>query len=118
MKFTGEAPEPRPVPSGHIPGSISLPATEVLDPATQTVLRGANISSVLSAAGIDVSHPSIIFSCGSGVQASAVWLATVVARMDVAPGSWEQLEDGLSIYDGSWTEWAQREKDGAVLERG
>ncbi|KAI9352293.1 3-mercaptopyruvate sulfurtransferase [Zopfochytrium polystomum] len=116
-RFTGADPEPRPISSGHMPGSISLPSGNVLDPSSKSLLRGAALSSVLMDSNIDISHPSIIHTCGSGVNASTTWLATVVARMDVAPGSWEELEDGLSVYDGSWTEWAQREKDGAVIEK-
>ncbi|KAJ3327019.1 hypothetical protein HDU76_012426, partial [Blyttiomyces sp. JEL0837] len=120
-RFHGQDPEPRAgLPSGHIPKSISLPVSGVVEPPTNTslpaqLMHGTKLSSALTNAGINISSPTI-FSCGSGVNASVAWLATVVARMEVEPGSWEELEDGLSVYDGSWTEWAAREKDGAEIE--
>ncbi|KAI9360392.1 3-mercaptopyruvate sulfurtransferase [Zopfochytrium polystomum] len=115
-RFAGTEPEPRPVPSGHIPGSVALPSNDVLDSASKAYLRGEELLSVFGKAGVDIRHGSAIHSCGSGVNASVNWLATIVARLEANPAAtWEQVEEGLSIYDGSWTEWAQREKDGAVI---
>ncbi|KAJ3413024.1 hypothetical protein HDV05_008615 [Chytridiales sp. JEL 0842] len=128
-RFFGKAPEPRPIPSGHIPRSVSLPSNDLIEaapapstkdstptptsiPPTPSLLRGSALSSALTAANIPISRPAI-HSCGSGVNASITWLATIVARNEVAPGTWEELEDGLSVYDGSWTDWASRALQGA-----
>jgi thiosulfate/3-mercaptopyruvate sulfurtransferase len=50
----------------------------------------------------------IICMCGSGVTGSLL-LFSLVERGLVS-------EDQISLYDGSWTEWASRESDGAVIE--
>ncbi|KAJ3175213.1 hypothetical protein HK101_010716 [Irineochytrium annulatum] len=114
-RFNGTDPEPRPIPSGHIPRSISIPSGLLMDPASSTLLRAQALSSVFKEKGVGISDP-VIHTCGSGVNASIGWLATVVARMGVEPGTWEELEDGVSVYDGSWTEWAGKEKDGAEID--
>ena len=95
-RFRGEAPEPRPgLRSGHIPGSLSLPATEltrdgVLKPA-------AELRMLFEAAGIDLARP-IVTTCGSGVTAAALALALETAGAT-----------NVALYDGSWAEWGGRE---------
>lgn len=93
-RFTGAAPEPRPgLPSGHIPGSASLPFTELLDPDKRLLPREA-LRAKFAAVGVDGSQP-VVTSCGSGLTASVLSLGLVVAGF--APGA---------MFDGSWTEWA------------
>ena len=104
-RFAGTAPEPRAgLRSGHIPGSKSLPYTQLLDPATGTVLPPLELAKQFAAAGIDASKP-IVASCGSGVTACVLALGLhVLGTTDVA------------IYDGSWSEWGLT--DGPPVEAG
>jgi len=93
-RFSGTAPEPRPgIPSGHIPGSLNLPHTELLAP-DGTLLRNDALRQRLAAAGVDPDRP-VVASCGSGTSACALLLA--LATLGTT---------GHRLYDGSWTEWA------------
>ncbi len=95
-RFAGTAPEPRPgLPSGHMPGARSLPATELLA-ADGTMLAPELLRARLAEAGADGSRP-VVTSCGTGVTAAILTLGLAVAG----------LPEG-ALYDGSWTEWAGR----------
>ena len=95
-RFTGAVPEPRAgMRSGHIPGSANLPYTELLA-ADQTLLAPEALRARLAAAGVNGSRP-VVTSCGSGVTATILTLAMVLAG----------LPNG-AVYDGSWTEWGGR----------
>ncbi len=95
-RFAGTAPEPRPnMPGGHIPGAHSLPATELLA-ADQTMLPPEALRARFAQAGVTGARP-VVTSCGTGVTAAILTLGMVVAGL---PES--------ALYDGSWTEWAQR----------
>lgn len=76
-RFNGTAPEPRPsIPSGHMPNSVNIPFTDVLDGGCLSTPE--NIMSTFESKGIDLSSPAtrdLIFSCGSGVSAAVVDLA-------------------------------------------
>ncbi|KAJ3124799.1 hypothetical protein HK100_011101 [Physocladia obscura] len=117
-RFLGIDPEPRPgLSSGHMPGSISLPHSKLLASGNNKgFLRGKELAKALTDAGINLSEPAI-HSCGSGVNASITWLGEILSRSEIKSGTWEELEDGLSVYDGSWTEWAGRVEDGAIIEK-
>ncbi len=94
-RFRGEAPEPRPgIPSGHIPGSRSLPFGAIV--ADGRLKPPADILAAFASAGVDLSKP-IVTTCGSGVSAAILSLGLEVAgrRAD-------------ALYDGSWAEWAGR----------
>lgn len=92
-RFRGEAAEPRPgLRSGHMPGALNLPVTELLGPDGR-LLSDRELEGVFRDAGVDLSAP-IVTSCGSGVAASIGALA--LARI----GLWD-----AAVYDGSWTEW-------------
>ena len=95
-RFHGTAPELRPgMPSGHMPGSASLPYTELL---TQhgTLRPPEQLRSRFAQAGVDGSKP-VVTSCGSGVTAAILTLG--LAQAGLPRGA---------VYDGSWTEWASR----------
>lgn len=95
-RFTGEVPEPRAgMRSGHIPGSASLPYTDLLK-ADGTFRSVADVRARFAQAGADGSRP-IVTSCGSGVTACILTLGLRLAG----------LPEG-AVYDGSWTEWGGR----------
>jgi len=95
-RFTAAVPEPRAgMRSGHIPGAVNLPYTELLAP-DQTMLPPDQLRARLAAAGVDGSRP-VVTSCGSGVTATILTLGMVLAG----------LPEG-AVYDGSWTEWGGR----------
>lgn len=95
-RFAGTEPEPRPgLPSGHMPGALNLPYTELVQ-ADGTALPADELRARLGRAGIDLSRP-VVVTCGSGVSACNLLLA--LERLGSAPGA---------LYDGSWTEWTSR----------
>jgi thiosulfate/3-mercaptopyruvate sulfurtransferase len=95
-RFTGEVPEPRAgMRSGHIPGSASLPYTDLLN-ADGTFRPVEAVRARLAQAGVDGKRP-VVTSCGSGVTACILTLGMRLAG----------LPEG-AVYDGSWTEWGGR----------
>jgi thiosulfate/3-mercaptopyruvate sulfurtransferase len=95
-RFYGRVPEPRAgVRSGHIPGSRSLPFTELLTPQ-QTLRRPAELLELFSGCGVRADVP-VISTCGSGLTAAVINLSLAVAG----------LSSG-ALYDGSWSEWGSR----------
>jgi thiosulfate/3-mercaptopyruvate sulfurtransferase len=92
-RYRGEAPEPRPeLPSGHMPGSTSLPLTDLVSDGS--LKPDAALQEIFANAGVAAQTP-VITSCGSGVTAAVITLAL------------ENCGFGLQkLYDGSWTEWA------------
>jgi thiosulfate/3-mercaptopyruvate sulfurtransferase len=95
-RFTGATPEPRAgMRAGHIPGSASLPYTELLN-ADGTFRPVEMLRARFAAAGMDPSKIPVT-SCGSGVTACILTLGLVLAG----------LPEG-AVYDGSWTEWGGR----------
>ncbi|GEQ69753.1 hypothetical protein JCM33374_g3427 [Metschnikowia sp. JCM 33374] len=102
-RFTGEEPEPRKgLSSGHIPGALSLPFSKVLDINGHYKSREELISLFREDFGIDLDAPlekeGIIVSCGTGVTAVILQMAIHKVSTDIP----------VRVYDGSWTEWAQR----------
>lgn len=108
-RWAGTDPEPRPgLSSGHMPGSISMPHSELLDAKTGALLSGDELRRVFQSKGVKEDKP-IISSCGTGVTA---------ALIDAALGEAQYgREDLRRLYDGSWTEWAQRVSDRGRLIR-
>lgn len=95
-RFTAQVPEPRAgMRSGHIPGSVNLPYTELLAP-DQTMLAPPALRARLARAGVDGRRP-VVTSCGSGITACILTLAMVHAGLPAG-----------AVYDGSWTEWGGR----------
>jgi thiosulfate/3-mercaptopyruvate sulfurtransferase len=95
-RFTGAVPEPRAgMRSGHIPGSASVPYTDLLN-ADGTFRPAGEVRARLEAAGVDGKKP-VVTSCGSGVTACILTLGLRVAG----------FPEG-AVYDGSWTEWGGR----------
>ncbi|WP_313131347.1 3-mercaptopyruvate sulfurtransferase [Pseudescherichia vulneris] len=95
-RFNAEADEPRPgLKRGHIPGALNVPWGElVFEGELKTT---DELSAVFARKGVDLNKP-IVVSCGSGVTAAVVALA--LATLGV---------DGVTLYDGSWSEWGARD---------
>ena len=104
-RFAGEEPEPRPgLKGGHIPGSLNLPFTDVIDSDSGVLLPNHLLTERLERVGIDLSKP-VVTTCGSGVTAAVLALALhEVGHKDVA------------LYDGSWAEWGDPD-NGLPIER-
>ncbi len=96
-RFEGRDPEIRPgLKSGHIPGSINLPYTDLLTPDA-TLLPVAEIAKHFESAGLKPGA-QVVTSCGSGVTACV--LALGLKQIGHEP---------VAVYDGSWTEWGGRD---------
>lgn len=91
-RFAGHAPEPRPgLASGHIPGSVSLPFSRLLDEGRMK--PAADLARIFDSHGIRPGTP-VITSCGSGVTAAIITLALYRCGYGMQ-----------QLYDGSWAEW-------------
>jgi len=91
-RFKGEVQETRPgCRSGHMPFSINLPHSNVLDGTK--LKEGEALTAALSEVE-GISKP-IVYSCGSGLTAATVALAHHIL----------DPERSFSIYDGSWAEY-------------
>lgn len=102
-RFAGSDPEPRPgLVSGHMPGALNLPYTELVD-GDGTMLSDEALRAKVVIAGIQLGRP-LIATCGSGTSACNLLLA--LHRLG---------HDDTFLYDGSWTEWAGR---GMPIEKG
>ena len=85
-RFYGVDSEPRPgLRSGHIPGSLNLPYTSVVE--------NGQFSENFELNGIELNH-RLITTCGSGITAAGLALA---------------LENrgaiNVHVFDGSWAQW-------------
>ncbi|KAK0724727.1 Rhodanese-like domain-containing protein [Lasiosphaeris hirsuta] len=99
-RWSGKDAEPREgLSSGHMPGSFNIPFDAVLDPKTKAFLPADKLKEMFTKSGLDPAKP-IISSCGTGVTACVLETALNEAQF----GSPETRK----VYDGSWTEWAQR----------
>ena len=94
-RYDGTAPEPRAgLSSGHMPGAVNAPFMEL---AVDGKLKAPDeLRAYFAAKGLDLSKPCTT-SCGSGVTAAVVSLALELAGAEK-----------LSLYDGSWAEYASR----------
>ncbi|MGB0896017.1 MAG: sulfurtransferase [Flavobacteriaceae bacterium] len=92
-RFKGITPEPRKgLRGGHIPNSINIPYTEVLDHGKFKTPKQL----IELFKRFEIKNHPLIFSCGSGITACILLLAAELA-----------LQNTKALYDGSWTEWAQ-----------
>jgi thiosulfate/3-mercaptopyruvate sulfurtransferase len=91
-RFKGIGSEPRPgLRSGHIPGSINMPYTQLL--RNGKFLPKEELVKILK-----TDNRPLIFTCGSGVTACIDLIAYELIS-----------KNPKSVYDGSWTEWGQLE---------
>ncbi len=101
-RFNGTAPEPRPgLSSGHMPGATSIPFTELVEDGR---LKSAEkLREFFLAKQVDLRQP-ITTTCGSGVTAAVIALGLEVVGAQ-----------NVSLYDGSWAEYAQQPE--SVIEK-
>jgi thiosulfate/3-mercaptopyruvate sulfurtransferase len=100
-RFDGTSPEPRPgISSGHVPGAINIPFDLLVD--GHYLRPKSELRKVFEGNDVSLTEP-IVTMCGSGVTAAVLNLGLTV----VGAGN-------VSLYDGSWTEYAQ--KPGALIE--
>ncbi|KAH3680622.1 hypothetical protein WICPIJ_008193 [Wickerhamomyces pijperi] len=106
-RFTGEDPEPRAgLSSGHAPGAKSLPFSKVLGlnnlfldkPSLQTLIHDQ--------LKLDQDKRTIVM-CGTGVTACILKTALDSVGFNKA---------GIQVYDGSWTEYAQRAGEDLIVK--
>ena len=101
-RFIGALPEPRPgISSGHMPGATSIPFTELADGGR--LKPAEELRRLFAAKGVDVEQP-ITTTCGSGVTAAVIALGLELAGAKQ-----------VSLYDGSWAEYAAHPE--AVIEK-
>ncbi|MDN5212040.1 sulfurtransferase [Fulvivirgaceae bacterium BMA12] len=92
-RFTGEIPEPRAgLRGGHIPNSVNMPFEKVIKDGK--MLPVTALKEIFD--NLDLKDKKLIFTCGSGVTACIIALA-----------SDQVVPNKKSVYDGSWAEWGQ-----------
>jgi thiosulfate/3-mercaptopyruvate sulfurtransferase len=113
-RWEGTEPEPRPgkfilhlhanltdlgLLNGHIPFSISIPFSGVLNDQTKAFMSPNELRVYLEIKGVDPKKP-VVTTCGTGVTACILDAALTAAGYP---------EKDRKVYDGSWTEWATRQ---------
>jgi thiosulfate/3-mercaptopyruvate sulfurtransferase len=102
-RFTGTLPEPRPgLSSGHMPGAMSIPYTELVEDGRLKPVE--ELRRIFADRGVDLEQP-VTTTCGSGVTAAVLAL-----------GLEEAGAKHVTLYDGSWAEYAAHPQ--ALIERG
>ncbi len=90
-RFKGLVEEPREgLRSGHIPGAVNLPYTELLRHGK--MIEPRDLKNKLHS--IIPENKKLVFSCGSGITACVLALGATLSGYK-----------NMSVYDGSWTEW-------------
>lgn len=133
-RFHGTDPEPRPgLSSGHVPGSLSVPFSDVIDPKNFNKFKSKEeLLKVFGERGVTPDSvrkegKKIITMCGTGVTACSLERALRIAEIPVD-------ETPVKVYDGSWTyvhaffshyfsafnktfsEWAQRAPESLIIK--
>jgi thiosulfate/3-mercaptopyruvate sulfurtransferase len=100
-RFHGAVPEPRPgIHSGHMPGATNVPFMELAEAGRMKSAQ--ELQQIFADKGVDMKQP-ITTTCGSGVTAAVVLLGLELAGAEQ-----------VSLYDGSWAEYAAQPE--AVIE--
>ncbi len=92
-RFHGTVAEPRPgVRSGHVPGAVSMPFSDLLGP-DHTMRTPAELRELFASYGV---HPDSrpVTMCGSGITGAVLTLGLAQAGLPIG-----------ALYDGSWSDW-------------
>lgn len=96
-RFCGREPEPRQgLTGGHIPGSLNLPFDRVIRDGQ--FLPTKELAAIFQE--FQLGANPLVFTCGSGVTACIILLACELV-----------LPNPKRVYDGSWSEWGQPQKN-------
>lgn len=79
---------------GHIPGSVNVPISAVVDRETRTFLRGEELEQRLAPATAPAASRVVVY-CGGGIAAAGTGFALRQAG-----------HSEVAVYDGSLDEWA------------
>ncbi|GHO55731.1 sulfurtransferase [Ktedonobacter robiniae] len=82
--------------AGHIPGALSLPREELIDPQTGTFRSSEELQQIFTSAGV-VPEQHVVAYCNGGVAATTVLFSLAMLGYP-----------RLTNYDGSWNEWGSR----------
>ena len=104
-RFQGVVPEPRPVPSGHIPSSINIPFDSLVE--NDGLIPKDKFVQILEENTVDLKQ-EVISSCGSGVTACLLLLGLDTYGL-------KDVSDTI-LYDGSWAEWASYKQSPIVCQ--
>ena len=95
-RFSGSGKEPRPnLESGHIPNSLNLPASKLLD-KNGNLISKSDFKNLINDLNLN-ENEKVVTTCGSGVSACVIALSYYrIGNKDIP------------VYDGSWSEWASK----------
>jgi thiosulfate/3-mercaptopyruvate sulfurtransferase len=94
-RFYDTEPDPRKgLKSGHIQNSINIPFETLLENGKFKPIEALNVVFEV----VQNENRPLVFSCGSGITACIVMMAAEMV-----------LQNKMAVYDGSWTEWAERQ---------
>jgi thiosulfate/3-mercaptopyruvate sulfurtransferase len=96
-QYTGEVVRGHGRP-GHIPGALSIPREELVDPTTGMFRSNEELERVFSAANVSPEERVIAY-CNGGVAATTVLFSLAMLGYP-----------RLTNYDGSWNEWGSHEE--------
>ena len=95
-RYRGET-EPVDPAAGHVPGAVSAPTTENVEPDGR-FLPAAALAERFAGLGVEAGHAGrVAVYCGSGVTATHEILAMAVAGID---------PESVALYEGSWSGWS------------
>jgi thiosulfate/3-mercaptopyruvate sulfurtransferase len=81
---------------GHIPGALSIPRDDVIDPASGTFRSNEELEHLFSTFGVQPEQRVVAY-CNGGVAATTILFSLAMLGYP-----------HLTNYDGSWNEWGER----------
>ncbi|MFL5626569.1 MAG: sulfurtransferase, partial [Ktedonobacteraceae bacterium] len=95
-QYTGEVVRGHARP-GHIPGALSIPREEVIDPTAGTFRSNDELARVFADLGVSP-QDHVVAYCNGGVAATTILFGLALLGYP-----------RLTNYDGSWNEWGHRQ---------
>ena len=98
-RFFAKVKEPRAgIKSGHIPLSLNIPISSIIDKNTNCLKSIDEINEIFITIGLTDKNSELVMTCGSGVTACGLALAANSLGFK-----------NVKVYDGSWSEWGSQE---------